>query len=125
MRPEPGYTHIVMSTGGHPLPLVRRVGGEVETVGATGALLGGWPGIKLKDTAVHLAAGEMLLLYTDGLVEQRGLDARIGDQALRRSLAKCDEVDVREVLRCIEQTMPSPPGGRDDDTAMLLLRVRA
>jgi hypothetical protein len=29
------------------------------------------------------------------------------------------------VLRCIEQTMPSPPGGRDDDTAMLLLRARA
>lgn len=125
VRPERGCTHIVMSTGGHPLPLVRRVGGEVETVGRTGALLGGWPGIKLRDTAVHLAAGEMLLLYTDGLVEQRGLDALTGDQALRRSLAKCDETDVGAVLRCIEQTMPSPPGGRDDDTAMLLLRARA
>ena len=58
-----------VSNGGHPLPLVLRSDGTVETVGAHGTLLGVVPDPVLRDEAVELRAGDGLVLYTDGLTD--------------------------------------------------------
>jgi serine phosphatase RsbU (regulator of sigma subunit) len=123
LRPAPGGARIRLSAAGHPLPLVRRAGGRVEMVGEVGPLLGALPGIELTDTFVELAAGDLFLLYTDGVVEQRGVDIMAGEEALRSALQSCLEAETGAVLAAIEAAMPRPPDGRDDDAAMLLLRV--
>jgi sigma-B regulation protein RsbU (phosphoserine phosphatase) len=123
VRPAPGRAQVTMSSGGHPLPLVRRAGGKVEAVGEAGLLLGVFPNIDCGQCVIELGPDDLLLLYTDGLIERRGVDPRLGERALRSALA-CDvQASAVETLCNIEEALPQRPEGADDDTAVLILRV--
>src|SRR5262249_8082010 len=65
---EPGTGEVVIASGGHPLPLVRRTDGRVEQVPMRSGRLLGYPGgnLGLTDARFTLARGETLILYTDG-----------------------------------------------------------
>jgi serine phosphatase RsbU (regulator of sigma subunit)/pSer/pThr/pTyr-binding forkhead associated (FHA) protein len=70
---QPKTGEIVLSSAGHPLPLLRRADGRVEEVRLrTGRLLG-YEGLELNlsDAAFTLAPGELLVFYTDGVTEPR------------------------------------------------------
>jgi serine phosphatase RsbU (regulator of sigma subunit)/pSer/pThr/pTyr-binding forkhead associated (FHA) protein len=70
---QPQTGEVVLASGGHPLPLLRRVQGQVEEVQVpTGRLIGVEGGnLNLADARVRLAPGEMLVFYTDGFTEAR------------------------------------------------------
>ena len=70
---SPRGVDIIVCSGGHPLPLVRRNVGDVVPVGVPGTLLGVAPtdDVSLSDTVVHLDPGESLVCYTDGLSDRR------------------------------------------------------
>lgn len=123
VRPGPGRAHITMSSGGHPLPLVRRADGTVATIGSPGFLLGVRPDVEHLDTEVDLVSGDLLLLYTDGIVELRGADASEGELALQSALVSCSHADAASALAAIVRDMPRPAESRQDDSTMLLLRV--
>jgi GAF domain-containing protein len=75
-------TTLTLAVGGHPLP-VRKHAGGVEKVGVTGLLLGAVHDYEpATDVVVPLAAGESLLLYTDGVTDTPGEDGRFGDARL-------------------------------------------
>ena len=112
-----------MSAGGHPLPMVRRANGRVETVGQAGPLLGVFPGVDCGQYVIELCPDDLLLLYTDGLIERRGVDPRLGERALRSALACSVQASAVETLCNIEEALPQPLEGGDDDTAVLILRV--
>ncbi|HWD72957.1 MAG TPA: GAF domain-containing SpoIIE family protein phosphatase [Actinomycetota bacterium] len=124
VRPAPGRAEVTMSAGGHPLPLVRRANGRVETVGQAGPLLGVFPGVACGQYAIELGPDDLLLLYTDGLIERRGVDPRLGERALRWALSRSVRASAVETLCTIEEALPQPLEGGDDDTAVLILRVR-
>ena len=66
--------------------------------------------------------GSLLVLYTDGLVEQRGLDPDAGLERLRAAVEAVDGADAETRLRrscCRRSTAPT----RDDDVALLVVRV--
>jgi phosphoserine phosphatase RsbU/P len=54
---------------GHPLPILIRANGKADLVDGSGALLGVFPEWKYEDSVVPLAAGDRLLLFTDGITE--------------------------------------------------------
>ena len=87
VRPVRAGVEITVSSGGHPLPLVRRAGGRVEAAGRAGLLLGVFPRVDCGQSVVELGPGDLMLLYTDGLIERRGVDPRLGERALRSALA--------------------------------------
>ena len=70
---------------------------------------------------VDLQPLDGLLLYTDGLVEQRGADLDERIEALRQLIAGVD-LPVGEMPEHLARTML--PQGPDDDVAILLVRVR-
>jgi sigma-B regulation protein RsbU (phosphoserine phosphatase) len=123
VRPAPGRVEVTMSAGGHPLPLVRRAGGRVEVVGQAGRLLGVFPGVDCGQWVIELCPDDLLLLYTDGLIERRGVDPRLGERALRSALAGSVRASAVETLCNIEEALPHSAEGGDDDTAVLILRV--
>jgi PAS domain S-box-containing protein len=61
-----------MATGGHPLPLVLRADGTVDTAGSPGSLLGILEDPDLSQTQVELGPGDALVLVTDGVTEEIG-----------------------------------------------------
>jgi sigma-B regulation protein RsbU (phosphoserine phosphatase) len=70
---EPKTGEMVLASGGHPLPLLRRASGEVEEMThRTGRLLGYEDGeLHLTDAHLTLDPGDLLLFYTDGFTEAR------------------------------------------------------
>jgi serine phosphatase RsbU (regulator of sigma subunit) len=69
----PATGEVVIASGGHPTPLVRRADGTVEDVAVPlGRLLGFEGGnIKVADHRLVLEPGDTLVYYTDGYTEAR------------------------------------------------------
>jgi sigma-B regulation protein RsbU (phosphoserine phosphatase) len=86
---QPATGEVILASGGHPLPLLRRADSRVEEVAVkTGMLLGFTPAdAGLSDARLTLQPGETLILYTDGYVEGRAPDkAMFGVERLKDAL---------------------------------------
>ena len=113
----------VMSSAGHPAPLMVRDDGRVRELGGAGPLLGGWEGSAWEDRIVHVAPGETLLMYTDGVTDTRGDAERFGTRRLRRVLADHAGATPRELLAELESALDAfQAGGHSDDTGAVALR---
>jgi GAF domain-containing protein len=86
-----GWTATV-SSGGHPLPLLREAGGGVSTLGRPGILLGVSETASYGQWSMHIGSGSRIVCFTDGLLDRSGetdgpatilsgLDASAGDTA--------------------------------------------
>jgi PAS domain S-box-containing protein len=120
-----GSAEVCLSTGGHPLPYVLRADGTVEAVGEPGTLLGVLPDVRLTDTAVHLDRGDLMVLYTDGVIEARGPGGMLGNDELQDILAGCAGLDAISVATRIESAaLEIQEGNARDDIAILVVRIR-
>jgi serine phosphatase RsbU (regulator of sigma subunit) len=116
---------------GHPPALIRRGNGGVEQAGAIGTLLGYANSVKLADTRLSLAPGDLLLLYTDGATEARpdpgSPEPRapvFDDAALARTLGDTCGLDAVATTEYIAAALAARHGGyASDDIALLALRV--
>jgi PAS domain S-box-containing protein len=115
-----------LATGGHPLPLVLRAGGEVETVGAPGSLLGILEDPDITQRSVELRPGDALVLVTDGVTEATPADRASGPQGLTSLLAGCAGANAAAIAEAVEHEAVSSQGGSArDDVAVLVARVEA
>lgn len=116
---------VAISCAGHPAPLLRRSSGAVEAVGAAGTLLGVVDDPELDEETVTLSPGDLLVLYTDGIVEARQGRTWFGDERLR-DLVSCEGWrDADALAEHIQRAVVAFCGGRvDDDIAVLVLRIR-
>jgi serine phosphatase RsbU (regulator of sigma subunit)/anti-sigma regulatory factor (Ser/Thr protein kinase) len=60
---------LVYANAGHDLPQQRHAGGDVSELRARGMPLGLMTGMQYEERETHLAPGDSLLLYSDGIVE--------------------------------------------------------
>lgn len=116
---DPHTRELRLASAGHLPPLLLSPGERARPVALdVGAPLG--LGDPARETSVHLAAGSVLALYTDGLVESREDDLSAGIRALGRVL---DE-GAGSLEELAGRVMAArAPGGSHDDMALLLLRV--
>ena len=114
---------LVLSCGGHPLPLAIRSSGAVEPVGALGTLLGADLEPMLHDATVELAPGELVVLYTDGVTEVRaGRREVFGHRDLAALLEQCAGLPADVVAQRVQDTVLDAAGGRPrDDIAILVI----
>jgi PAS domain S-box-containing protein len=114
-----------VSSGGHPLPLLLRVDGSVEAVGAPGTLLGVFEDPELEDRAVTLEPGDALVFYTDGVIESRASSNGVLDERrLTELVATCAGSGADAIASKIEEAAVLSQRGRPkDDIAVLVLRV--
>jgi PAS domain S-box-containing protein len=113
-----------VAAGGHPLPLLLRADGKVETVGRPGTLLGILPDPEIHTTEAFLAPGDTLVLYTDGVTEISPLDDRFGPEILADFVAGHAGSEPSAMARRIEERVLEIGGGSArDDVAVVVLRV--
>jgi sigma-B regulation protein RsbU (phosphoserine phosphatase) len=67
----PGGRRLEYSNGGHNPPLLVREAGSVELLERGGTALGVMPDLIYEEETRQFAEGDVLLLYTDGLIEAR------------------------------------------------------
>jgi len=114
---------VVLATGGHPLPLVLRAGGEVERAGAPGTLLGIVREPEISEERLTLRSGDSLVLYTDGVVEASPSDAALATERLEELLRSCGGRDAGAIAEAVERKALAVQDGRlRDDVAVVVLR---
>ncbi|WP_042165774.1 SpoIIE family protein phosphatase [Streptomyces sp. NBRC 110035] len=122
LDPDTGRAFAVRA--GHPPPLLRHPDGRTETLDlAGGVMLGVEADAFYPVTALTLAPGSVLALYTDGLVEQPGSDIETGIEAVRRTLAHSGADSVEELADQLVRTARRVDD-RPDDVALLLTAYR-
>ena len=119
-----GSTRLAVSSGGHPLPVVLRAGGEVESAGEPGTLLGVVPDPDLSCAEMELFRGDTLVFYTDGITEARTPQGLFGHEGLLRALRACAGCDAAEIAERIDQSMLDvQTGGLRDDVALVVVQI--
>jgi PAS domain S-box-containing protein len=125
LRPTRDGVSACVAAGGHPLPLLMRADGRVETAGRPGTLLGILPDPEIHTAEIDLVSGDTLVLYTDGVTEVSPLDDRFGPEQLARFVAGCSGREAAVIARRIEEQVLEIGGGSvRDDVAVVVLRVR-
>lgn len=115
---------VVLCSAGHPLPLVRRANDTVEPVGVPGTLLGVTDEVTLTDVMVHLAPGESLVCYTDGVTERRRGRRSFGDEGVVATVLRGKGVSATELARRVENdSMTFIDDEPADDMAVLVLKA--
>ena len=119
---DPRDSTLTFSSAGHLPPLVRAPDGAVSHLeGAESVPLGVLPLGEYRAERVELAPGSTLVLYTDGLVEERGV-------SLDRGLARLQEAveggpaELEPLCDHLLATVPPTAEGADD-VAILAMRV--
>ena len=121
MTPTASGVQFVFASGGHPLPIVLRADGTAETVGTPGTLLGLVPEVKLHETIVDLNAGDLLLLYTDGVTDTR--DHPLMNDDVNQLLISVADADPGRVCDEFERALRDLRTTQDDDIALLCVAV--
>ncbi len=118
-----GKMRVDLACGGHPLPLVVHPDGLVEPVGRLGTLLGTDIEPHLYDVSVELAAGDVLVLYTDGVTEVRRRRREVfGHAELTALLSAAGGLPPDVVAERVEAAVLAASEGRlRDDMAILAL----
>ena len=99
---------VTVSLGGHPLPIILRQNGQVESIGEPGTILGVLPSPTLADVDGTLAIGDSLILYTDGVLDianraKRGDPDWFKDQVAVSTGKSADEIAERLAQAAIER----------------------
>ena len=104
---------------GHPPALLATEHDVGPLTGAHGAVLGIEPGMARHNEERSFADGDVLVLYTDGLVERR--DTAPGEQLARLSdiLSHCDRRDLPEIA---DQILGAFLDGTQTDDVVLLVK---
>lgn len=117
---EGGGLDVEWSNAGHPPPvLVGSDGSSAILRTEPDLLLGVDHRTSRDDHRLHLDAGATLVIYTDGLIEQRGAPIDTGMTRLVENLARTHHLGVEQVSDLLMDSATS----QEDDIALLVLRA--
>jgi PAS domain S-box-containing protein len=127
LEPDDRSTTLRWANAGHPPPLLKTADGVVHTLTSglsplIGVNVGGAELLDRAADSVDVPPGSTLLIYTDGLVEDRHRDIDEGIDILRNAFAKADPAMPAQELADLLIT-EAGPGDQDDDRCLLLVRI--
>lgn len=120
MVADPATGRVEIANAGHPPPLLLRGGTATPLSHASRPLLGVDVGSASTDE-ITLAADDVLLFYTDGLVERRGMEIYESIDRLGRAAGRADRSGSLETW--VDGLLAIAPGTIDDDLTVVALRL--
>ncbi|MFI0710005.1 SpoIIE family protein phosphatase [Streptomyces inhibens] len=119
---DPVSGRATLARAGHLPPALVHPDGTVDFPELPAGPPLGLGGLPFETAELDIAEGSQLVLFTDGLVEDRHRDIEVGLEVLRRALAHPDrppQQTCTAVLKALPHADPS------DDVALLVARTRA
>ena len=121
---------LVAASAGHPLPLLVRADGGVESVGSYGMVLGVADGPPALEATSVLRPDDLVVLYTDGVTEARATGddpprELFGPARLLDTVRQARDGGAAAVADAVERRVRDHSGGAlADDLAVLVVRAR-
>jgi len=115
---DPADRQLCIANAGHPSPVLVRGGRAATIPRPAGTMLGVDPSSQYEDVTVALEEGDILLLYTDGLIERR---RHSPDENLGRLLAEASTVDP-DLEVYVDRILQRIKSDTDDDTCIMAVR---
>lgn len=126
-RPRPGDPPglaVELVLAGHLQPVIVRADGTAELVGSFGTAVGLISTVHLQATRHHLAPGDTLLTYTDGVTERRHRKEHFGADRLLAAASSAAGAGAAQVVAAVrEEVERFSPDRRGDDIALLAVRA--
>ncbi|MFD8076656.1 SpoIIE family protein phosphatase [Streptomyces sp. NPDC059718] len=119
---DPVSRRCLMARAGHHPPALVRPEGGVEFPDLPAGPPLGLGGMPFQTAELELAEGTQLVLYTDGLIEDRRRDLDVGMEMLRQALAAHPDRPPEESCQAVLEALL--PGRPKDDVALLIARTR-
>ena len=112
---------------GHLPPLLLRADGQLERLTATTTVLGLFEKWECSVAEVQLAAGDILILYTDGVTEAENAEGEeFGESRLIETMLAQRHLPVPPLLETIVVTVQKfSDGEQADDITLVLARCRS
>ncbi|MER5409090.1 SpoIIE family protein phosphatase [Streptomyces sp. NPDC002769] len=112
-------------SAGHPAPLVRRGDGAVEELTAHGDLLGVLEEIEYGSGSAHVAPGDALVLFTDGVTEARAADGTFFESCLRDAVTREGAGEAEGFAERLAAAVVAFRAAGTDDIAVLVAQAEA
>lgn len=115
----------VYCNAGHPPPLLCRKSGETVNLYTGGLIVGSFDYASFEDGRVYLDEGDVVVLYSDGLIEKSNdRDEIFGIGRLEQAIKDCHACPVEEIRDHVIDVWRSFVGGdsQDDDTTMIVVK---
>ena len=126
-RVEDHTLHMTFSNAGHNFPVVIRRGAEPMFLERGGTVLGIVDGAAYEEGRVSLHAGDLMVLYTDGISEAMNRDGELYSDARLYELVRSfpHHLSAREVTDQILEALRQFLDGEEprDDMTLMVLRV--
>ncbi|MFF3489125.1 SpoIIE family protein phosphatase [Streptomyces sp. NPDC002701] len=119
---DPTSRQCTVARAGHPPPAVIRPDGSVEFPEVPAGPPLGLGGLPFETAELTLAEGSRMVLYTDGLVEDRERDIDDGLELLRTALVGADRSPEDTCRAVLDALLPPKPA---DDIALIVAGTRA
>ena len=120
-RYDPGSRTLTWAQAGHLPPVLLRDGKAVTLDPPEGVLLGAMSDPEFAVETTSLDAGDLLLLYTDGLIERRERGLQEGLDLLVHAAATADSADPESVLDRVLDAFGAP--NPNDDTCVVAIQI--
>ncbi|MEW5735753.1 MAG: SpoIIE family protein phosphatase [Thermodesulfobacteriota bacterium] len=114
---------LTCSVAGHPPPLLLQPDGVIRSFATHGPVVGLGTGIPFQDAEIALSPGEKIILYTDGVVENRDVQGTsFGRDRLVAELSGQADKSVWDLAESLAASHKAHLGGAppDDDVSLLI-----
>ncbi len=125
---EPATGRLTYVNAGHNWPVLRRASGSVERLEAGGLPLGIKPGLPYQSGETVLSSGDLLLIFTDGLVEaENGAEQEFGEARMLEIIQWLADGAASDWLKRLMGAVDAFVGTtrQHDDITCLVLRKKA
>ena len=115
------------ASAGHPSGMLLRSDGKLESLSEGGPILGFLPAADFSTGHVKTKPGDLLLAYSDGIIEARDIaDQEFGEARLETYLRRAGRTSAEEVLFSVLGAVQDFAATRplSDDTSLVVLRHR-
>jgi CHASE2 domain-containing sensor protein len=122
---DPKTRRLSYSNAGHNPPLLVRKSGAIEELGTGGLILGVFPLAEYDQGTVDLSAGDLLVLFTDGVTEAESRHGLYSDERLQELLLKERGRSAKDIAQAILTDVDLFSHGRHqtDDVTVVVVKV--
>jgi phosphoserine phosphatase RsbU/P len=111
---------LTVANGGHCSPLIVRRDGTIEEIASTGPVLGILPLASWRSFTTHLAVGESIVFYSDGVTESTVDENELGIDGLRAIVATLPDENAHALAHGIASAIRE---ANDDLTVVVVRRT--